>query len=253
MLNRIKEAFKEKAKVAYLTAGDGGELSPEYFISLAEGGVNLLEIGIPFSDPVADGTVIQLAMERAIKNGTNLAKVLEIIKKVRQETDVAIILFTYFNQIHHNLDTFLQDASNAGVDGILVVDLPYEESEELMTLAMRYNISVIFVATPSTSNDRIKLLSSKTNGFLYYACRNGTTGVRDGISTKIENQIKQVCKHSKLPVAVGFGISNSQTVDRILSIADGCVVGSYFVKAVGDNVDPSKLQEMASNIFSGSK
>ncbi|MFN8769960.1 MAG: tryptophan synthase subunit alpha [Neisseriaceae bacterium] len=256
MNDRIKRAFSSKAKIAYLTAGDGGERSIDYFVALAQGGANVLEIGVPFSDPVADGVVIQQAMERSLKNGTNLKKVLEITKGIRTKleqnqssADVAIIIFTYFNQIQHNLDGFLNEASIAGVDGVLVVDLPFEESDELLFLAKCYNISIIFVASPSTSLSRIKQLSSTTNGFLYYACRKGTTGIRDELPLDIEERIKEVCLNSALPVAVGFGVSNSEMVNKILSIADGCVIGSYFVNKIAENVSPEDLQQLTHNIF----
>lgn len=258
MSNRIRNAFNAKAKVAYLTAGDGGNQSVDYFLALAKGGANVLEIGVPFSDPVADGPVIQAAMERSLKNKTNLNKVLEITRNIRSmieqdsdKPDVAIIIFTYFNQIQGNLDQFLNEAKLAGVDGILVVDLPYEESEELLFLAKYHELSIIFVASPSTSISRVKLLSSKGSGFLYYACRKGTTGVRNELPLDIEQRIKEVSASSELPVAVGFGISTSDTVNKILSISDGCVVGSYFVNAVANNISPNELQQLAHNLFGG--
>ena len=249
MSQRINEAFRNKAKIAYLTAGDGGELSVDYFLSLAKGGVNILEIGVPFSDPVADGVVIQKAMERSLKIGTNVDTVLNIVRQVRTKTEVAIILFTYYNQIQLDLFKFMHDAKQAGVDGVLVVDLPYEESDELLFLGRRFAIAIIFVASPSTPLDRVALLSNKGSGFLYYACRKGTTGVRNELAFDIQQAIKQVKAYSSLPVAVGFGVSSNDMVKKIFDVSDGCVIGSYFVNAIANNISPNELEILSHKIF----
>ena len=245
-MSRIAKAFAEKAKIAYLTAGDG---SVDYFLALARAGANVLEIGIPFSDPVADGPAIQLAMERSLKNGTNTTKVLEIVKQVRCQTEAAIILFTYYNPIRNNLEQFLDDASKAGVDGILVVDLPFEEGEELRFLCKKVGLAQIAVTAPSTPLERIKLLSGQGSGFLYYACRKGTTGIREELPDDLVQRIREVRESSKLPVAVGFGVSNSTMVEKILNVADGCVIGSYFVNAVARQVSAQELQQLAKEVF----
>lgn len=248
-MSRLTKAFANSAKVAYLTAGDGGDKSIEYFLALAKAGANVLEIGIPFSDPVADGSSIQLAMERALTGGTNLESVLQIVAGVRAKTDAAIIIFTYYNPILGNLENFLIKIKQAGADGILVVDLPFEENENLRFLCNKLELAPIMVASPSTSLDRIKLLSENSSGFLYYACRKGTTGVRSGLSEDIMNQIKLVKEHSALPVAVGFGVSNSDMVHQLLSVADGCVIGSYFVNAIANGKTPHELEVMAKEVF----
>lgn len=247
-MSRITKAFAVKAKIAYLTAGDS-ELSAEYFLALSNAGVNVLEVGVPFSDPVADGSIIQLAMERALKNGTTVAKVLNIVEQIRPYTEAAIILFTYFNPIQENLEQFLVNAKQAGVDGVLVVDLPYEEGHELSFLCRKVGLAQILVSAPSTSLERIRLLSEHGNGFLYYACRKGTTGTRDELPEDLLVRMAEVRKHSKLPVAVGFGVSNNQMVQQVLSVSDGCVIGSYFVDAVAGNVTPSQLQQLAEEVF----
>jgi tryptophan synthase alpha chain len=249
-MSYITNAFKDKAKVAYLTAGHGKYNSADYFIALANAGANVLEIGIPFSDPVADGPVIQLAMESALKNGTDLEQVLAITKEVRKNTDAAIILFTYLNPIYNNVLEFLQKAKASGADGVLIVDLPYEEAAEICSIAKDIGIAIIFVAAPSTSPDRIRLLANNGSGFLYYACRKGTTGLRDSLSDEIIQQIKEVKANSSLPIAVGFGVSNNKMVNELLAVADGCVIGSYFVKAVNDGIAPKELEELAQKIFS---
>lgn len=248
-MSRIANAFANSAKVAYLTAGDGGIKSIDYFLALVKAGVNVLEIGVPFSDPVADGPSIQLAMERAIANGTNLESVLQIVTGIRAKTDAAIIVFTYYNPIMHDLEGFLTKLKQAGGDGILVVDLPFEENENLRFLCNKLELSPIMVASPSTPLDRIKLLSQNSSGFLYYACRKGTTGIRSELPEDIMKQIKLVKEYSALPVAVGFGVSNSTMVNQLLSIADGCVIGSYFVNAIASGKTPHELEVMAKEVF----
>jgi tryptophan synthase alpha chain len=246
---RLTKAFANKARVAYLTAGDGGAKSADYFLALANAGANVLEIGIPFSDPVADGPAIQLAMERALANGTNLQRVLEIIRQVRAKTDAAIIIFTYYNPIIHGLEGFLAKIKQAGADGILVVDLPFEENENLRFLCDKLELAPIMVASPSTPIERIKMLAENSNGFLYYACRKGTTGIRSELSEDIIQEVKLVKQNSPLPVAVGFGVSNSGMVKKLLSIADGCVIGSYFVNAIAEGRTPHELEVMTREVF----
>jgi tryptophan synthase alpha chain len=225
--------------------------SIEYFLALTRAGVNVLEIGLPFSDPVADGPVIQLAMEHALNAGINFAAVLEIITKTRAKTEAAIIIFTYFNPIQRNLEDVLTKLRQAGADGILVVDLPLEESDRLRYLCDKLGLSTIMVAAPSTSLSRVKLLSEHGDGFLYYACRKGTTGVRNELSEDIIYQIKQVKNIAKLPVAVGFGVSNSTMVNKLLDVADGCVIGSYFVNAITEGKTPDELEVIAKQLFAG--
>jgi tryptophan synthase alpha chain len=248
-MSRLSKSFASSAKVAYLTAGDGGDKSVDYFLALANAGANVLEIGIPFSDPVADGPTIALAMERALSNGTNLKSVLQIIAGVRAKTEAAIIIFTYYNPILHDLENFLIKIKQAGADGILVVDLPFEENENLRFLCNKLELAPIMVASPSTPLDRVKLLSENSSGFLYYACRKGTTGVRSGLPEDITTQIKLVKEYSVLPVAVGFGVSNSDMVRQLLTIANGCVIGSYFVNAIANGKTPHELEVMAKEVF----
>lgn len=245
-MSRIAKAFAVKAKIAYLTAGDG---PIEYFLALVRAGANILEIGVPFSDPVADGLSIQLAMDRSLKNGININKVLDIVREIRSKTDVAIILFTYFNPIKKNLEQFLNDAKDAGTDGILVVDLPFEESEELRFLCDNIGLAQIAVSAPSTSLERIGQITKTSSGFLYYACRKGTTGTQDELPEDIINRINEVKKYSKLPVAVGFGVSNNNMVKKILEVADGCVIGSYFVNHVAKNITPNELEQITKEVF----
>ncbi len=247
-MSRIARAFNEKAKIAYLTAGDGKN-SYEYFLALEEAGVNILEIGIPFSDPVADGPTIQLAMERSIQNGTNLNSIFDIIKQIRIKSEIAIVLFTYYNLIQKNLAEFLQKAKQSGADGILVVDLPIEEACEFRFLCKKYQLDAIMVASPSTSLERIESLTTYGSGFLYYACFKGTTGIRDELPNDLIEKVSAMKQYSKLPIAIGFGVSNNKMVKQILNIADGCVIGSYLVKLIESNYNLEEFKNLAKEVF----
>ena len=247
-MSRIANAFQRKAKIAYLTAGDGS--SVDYFLALVRAGVNILEIGIPFSDPIADGPVIQRAVERALKNGTNVERVFQIVQEIRRQSDAAIILFTYLNPIVLDSRGFLRRAKEAGVDGILVVDLSYEESHEFRQECKRAGVAFIPVAAPSTPLERIGQIAPGSDGFLYYACRKGTTGAKESLPEDLLNQIKALRLHTKLPLAVGFGIASSQAVNEVLQMADGCVVGSYFVSQVERGCRAEELEIFAKELFS---
>lgn len=250
-MSRINKAFQNKAKVAYLTAGDGGKnKSIEYFLALVDGGVNLLEVGIPYSDPVADGPVIQAAMERSLLAGTTVSSSLEIISGIRAKSDVAIIVFTYYNPIHHDLYSFLKSAKEAGADGILIVDLPYEEAQNYHHYCKSLNLSPITVIAPSTKPERMKhILAGLDSGFIYYACQKGTTGTRSGLPDDLSSQLSKIRQASNLPIAVGFGVANSDMVHDILELADGCVVGSFLVRKLEDDISPQDLSRVSKELF----
>lgn len=250
-MSRIKQAFQNKAKIAYLTAGDGGiTKSVEYFLALEAGGVNLLEVGIPYSDPVADGPVIQAAMERALLAGTTVNSSLEVIRQIRAKSEVAIIVFTYYNPINQDLYSFLHKAKQAGADGVLVVDLPYEEAASYHNYCRSLGLAPITVIAPSTKPERMKrILADLHDGFVYYACQKGTTGARSGLPEDLSSQLDNVRKASDLPIAVGFGISNATMVQEILKLADGCVVGSYLVRKLEDEISPKELTKVTQELF----
>jgi tryptophan synthase alpha chain len=228
-MSRISESFKKKKLfIGYLTAGDGDSL--QKFRTLLNGGVDLLEIGIPFSDPVADGPVIQRAMVRSLAAGTSAKTALELVVALRKESKAPIVLFTYFNPIQKDLSHFLKEAKAAGVDGILVVDLPPEEAEGYQAQCLQLGLDPIFVVAPKTPKERIARIASLGRGFIYYACRKGTTGARAGLPEDLEEKIAEIRKATRLPVAVGFGIADPQQAKKILEVADAFVVGSYFVE-----------------------
>lgn len=250
-MSRIKQAFADKAKVAYLTAGDGGVAkSVEYFLALVKGGVNLLEVGIPYSDPVADGPVIQAAMERALLAGITVNSSLEVISGIRKQSDVAIIVFTYYNPINQDLYSFLHKAKHAGADGVLVVDLPYEEAQNYHHYCKSLGLAPITVIAPSTKPERMKrILAGLQDGFVYYACQKGTTGARSGLPEDLPSQLAYIREASSLPIAVGFGVSNATMVKEILDLADGCVVGSYLVRKLEDEITPAELTKVTQELF----
>ncbi len=232
-MSRISQAFASKqAVIGYLTAGDAPK---ERFLELISMGVNILEVGIPFSDPVADGPVIQKAMQRSLEAGTNLETVLNLVKELRQKTDLAIVLFSYFNPIQRDLENFLRRAKKAGADGILVVDLPLEESSSYRKLCKDFELDPIFVIAPSTPPARIQAISKVAKGFIYYACRKGTTGARAELPEDLVEKVSMIRSYSSLPIAVGFGIASRAAVETTLKVADGVVIGSHFVE--GKNLD----------------
>ena len=250
-MSRFKHAFADQAKVAYLTAGDGGvNASVEYFLALVKGGANLLEVGIPYSDPVADGPVIQQAMERALNAGITVKDSLEIIRQIRAQSSVAIIVFTYYNPIQGDLAGFLTAAKTAGADGILIVDLPFEEAATYRHLCRSLELSPITVIAPSTRLERMRaLLAGVTGGFVYYACQKGTTGTREGLPLDLASQIAELRQATDLPIAVGFGVANAAMVQAILNLADGCVVGSYLVRQIAAQIIPAELTKLTAELY----
>lgn len=251
-MSRIEQLFaNNKAFIAYLTAGDGGiQRTLDAALALIEGGVNMLEIGMPFSDPVADGPIIQRAATRSLAAGTTLHDVLWLTKEIRKRSNIPLILFSYFNPILSVLQSdFLSDAKKAGIDGLLLVDCPLEESEVVRQKCVKNEIALISVITPSTTLDRMKKLDQYAQGFLYYACRKGTTGVRNALPDDLQQKIESIKSVMHLPVVVGFGISNQEMADCVLEHADGVVVGSLFVKALEDGGHPSILSALARGIW----
>ena len=186
----------------------------------------MLELGIPFSDPLADGIVNQLAAQRALHAGATVRGVLECVGQIRKQSDIPIVLYTYLNPIlQFGFDRFHQEAADAGVDGLLILDLPPEEE----TAPPSFGLAHIRLIAPTTSPERIAKISKNAEGFLYYVSREGVTGVRDSIASSLEGQIEQIRKHSKLPIAVGFGISTPEQAKVVARHADAVVVGSAIV------------------------
>ncbi len=250
-IERIKAFFAQnKAFVGYLTAGDGGiKRTLDASLALIEGGVNLLEIGMPFSDPIADGPVIQRAATRALESGTTLRDVLWLTEQIRKVSDIPLVLFSYLNPVLSTFNTsFFCDAKQAGIDGVLIVDCPIEESSDIHQRCQEQGIAPIYVITPSTPLSRIRQIDQHGAGFLYYACRKGTTGVRSSLPHDFAETMQRIQSNVHLPVVTGFGISTHEAASEVLRYANGVVVGSLFVKALEDGMSPDELTQLARNI-----
>lgn len=238
----------EKALVFYLTAGDPGLKETEELIRcLDRSGVDILEIGVPFSDPTADGPVIQAASQRALKKNTTLPGILNLIKRVRRHTEIPIVLFGYYNPIFiMGCDKFAETAKAAGVDGVLVVDLPFEESKELRQYTDASGIDFIALIAPTTNNDRIRKIAAQAGGFLYYISVTGVTGTAKPQPEDVRKEVSRIKKITSLPIVVGFGITTPEEAAAIASLADGVVVGSAFVKLIEANSGKESLLRIAS-------
>jgi len=229
----------QKAFIAYVAAGDPSfELSLEVMHTLADIGADVIELGLPFSDPLADGIVNQMAADRALKAGMTTARTLDLIKAFREKNNnTPIVLFTYLNPIFtYGFSRFQKDAAAAGADGILLLDLPPDEAELSAELAENKSLSHIRLIAPSTPPDRIKMLAEKAEGFIYALSRSGVTGGHSAPAATIPAQVAAIKQHSKVPVCVGFGISNPEQAALVAKSADGVIVGSAIVKRIEENL-----------------
>ena len=234
VFDRVAEE-RRAAFIPFLMAGDPDlGTTPRLVEALAAGGADLIELGIPFSDPIADGPVNQRAATRALAAGTTLAGVLDVVATVRETVAVPIVLFTYFNPLRaRGLELFAEQAAASGVDGVLCVDLPPEEAEESYLPALRKNeLDPVFLLAPTSTSERMKLVGEVSGGFVYYVSRTGVTGERELLTKTLPKEVKRVRRKVDLPVAVGFGISTPEQVAAVGDIADGVVVGSALVRLV---------------------
>jgi len=248
-MSRIQKVFETPGKTAFIgfaVAGDPDE-STSFRIAkaLIDGGTDLLELGVPFSDPVADGPTIQLADERALAAGTTPDTVFRLVKEIRAYSGVPIVFLTYYNIVYRRgIERFYREASEAGVDGILIADMPVEESGEVTAVAARYGIDPIFLITQTTSDDRIRKIAAHARGYLYLVSVLGVTGVREQVSSGAIDLLNRVRRHTKLPLALGFGIS---TPDHVVTCAaagaDGVIVGSAIVDIIGSNLGNPGVME----------
>lgn len=237
---RIEETFKrlskrgEKALVAFVTAGDPDmKTSEEIVVELARSGADIIELGIPFSDPMADGPTIQASSERAISAGATLKSVLGLVRSVRSRIDAPIVLFGYYNPIFsYGPRRFAREAAKAGADGVLVVDLPPEEAAELAGELKDNGLDHICLLTPTSDSKRMKLVSGSGTGFLYYVSLTGVTGARARLEADPSRNIRRIKRFSRLPVCVGFGISRPEHVSAAARLADGVVVGSAIINVI---------------------
>ena len=247
--NQLKQEGK-KAFIAFITAGDPDyKTSKELVLELEKQGVDIVELGVPFSDPLADGPTIQKASERALRAGTSLETVLKLVGELRRSSDLPLCLMTYYNPVfHYGLKRFCKDACGAGVDGLIVPDLSPEEAkkEGLLTLTQEHNLFVVFLLSPTSTMSRIKLVCKTSKGFIYYVSLTGTTGVREKLPKQIGGDVRRIKKISSLPIAVGFGVSNPSSARQVAKIADGVIVGSAIVRIVEQNLSCQRRDEPGS-------
>lgn len=236
-MNKISDAFNNgKAFIGFVTAGDPDlNTSKEILLSMSKGGCDLIEVGIPFSDPIAEGPVIQDANIRALKNNVTTDDVFALTKSVSQEVDTPMVFMTYLNVLFkYGYDKFLQKAKDSGICGVIIPDLPYEEKDELQSVAKKYGIEVVSLVAP-TSEDRIKMIAANAEGFIYAVSSMGVTGVRSEIKTDLESITKAIKEVTDVPVAIGFGINTPEQAKKYSHIADGVIVGSAIVKLVAEH------------------
>jgi len=239
-LGRIEDAFNDlerqgkKGFVPFVTAGDPDlDTTSQILIELAQAGATVIELGVPFSDPMADGPVIQRASERALKHGLSVGDVLGVVARVRRTIETPIILFSYFNPLlQFGIRRLAEEAKVAGVDGVLVTDLSPEEAEDFETELRANDLDMIFLIAPTSTDARLKLVAQHARGFIYAVSRAGITGVQTSVSAEAERLVNRMRKFSSLPIAVGFGISNAEQVQDVQRYADAVVIGSAIVSEI---------------------
>ncbi|HEU5079638.1 MAG TPA: tryptophan synthase subunit alpha [Opitutaceae bacterium] len=265
-MDRIAQTFaRARAEnracfVAYICAGD-----PDFDTSLAacraliENGVDILELGVPFSDPLADGLTNQLAAQRSLEGGMTASRVFELVKRVREFSEVPIVFYTYYNLVFSNgVEAYVKEAREAGVDGMLTLDLPPEEATDVVAACNKHGVKVVMIVAPTTPDSRLPKIAKSASGFIYYVSREGVTGVRDQVAANIPEAIARIKKSTTLPVVVGFGISSRAHVHEVAIQADGVVVGSALVNCIRDNLQnrsaiPQALAAKTKDLVAGTK
>jgi tryptophan synthase alpha chain len=250
-MSRISEAFaraRQERRIAfipYLTAGDPSiEATVDLARVLRGCGADLIELGVPFSDPLADGEVIQRAAARSLARGTTLESVLDAAARIRQASDVPLLLFSYLNPLlRMGWSRFAQTAAAAGIDGVLATDLPVEEADDYVTALGERNLDPVFMAAPTTAEDRLDAIGRASRGFLYYVTRAGVTGERSTLPPETAGRVRRLRQSTSLPIALGFGVSDREQVRQAAEFADGVVVGSALVRVVEQCAEPADLAE----------
>jgi tryptophan synthase alpha chain len=235
---------RRKGLIAYLTAGDPSpERTPALVEALVRGGADLIELGVPFSDPIADGPVIQAAGERALKAGTTLRRVLEVAAEIRRTSDVPLLLFTYLNPVvRYGLEALAADAAAAGIDGCLLTDASVEEAGDYAAAMHRHGLDTVFLAAPTSTERRLRLVAEYSTGFVYLVSRAGVTGERESLSTAAAPLVAAMRAITRLPLAVGFGISRPEHVGELGKLVEAVAVGSAFVRIIERNADNASLE-----------
>lgn len=238
-MSRLREVFEnKKAFIAFLTAGDPTiDKTVDYILEMDKAGADLIEIGIPFSDPTAEGVVIQEASLRALQGGMTTKAAFDIVKRVREKSDIPLAFMTYLNPVfHYGYEAFFEKCMEVGISGIIIPDLPYEEKEEAAVVARKYGVDVISLIAP-TSKERIQMIAKEAEGFIYVVSSMGVTGVRSNIDTDLDDIVAHIRQVSDVPCAIGFGISTPNQAYAMANIADGAIVGSAIVKLIATHKD----------------
>lgn len=250
-MTRIEKKFGQlkaegrKAFIPYLTAGDPTlEITLELILALEKAGADVIELGVPFSDPIADGPVIQRATERALHNGVTLHKVLQLGENIRKKSEIPLVLFSYFNPLlNYGLEKLASDAIKAGIDGVLASDLTVEESEVFVRTMRGAGLNTVFLVAPTSSRERMKKIAETSSGFLYAVSRTGVTGEQQELASDLKDFLQMLRPHTKSPIAVGFGISRPEHVRAVWQEADAAIVGSSIVKEVEQHIGKPDLVE----------
>ena len=244
-----RAAEKRKSFVAYITAGDPHlDETVDLVLALGRSGVDVVELGVPFSDPLADGPTNQRAAERALASGTDLQGILKVVAKIRQkDAELPIVLFSYVNPMFHmGFETFAQAAAAAGVDGVLTVDLPPEEASSYRSILHTAGLDTIFLASPTSDRKRLQLVQQQSSGFVYYVSRTGVTGVQQELSQSLESEMAVVRSEVKLPIMVGFGIATPEQAVTVSRMGDGIIIGSAIVRLIEEAPTPAaRLQSVS--------
>lgn len=260
-MNRIDRAFKNlkrekrKAFIPYITAGDPDIRTTEKIIeALDSAGADIIELGIPFSDPLADGPTIQRAVQRSLDGGFRVESILKLSAKIRKKTDIPLVFMTYYNIVfNYGVEKFIKDSASSGIDGIIIPDLPVEESGDLLEKAEKYDFCVIMLTAPTTSGERFKKIASKSRGFIYYVSLTGVTGARKSLKSSLRAEVISRKGLTRKPICVGFGVADAAQARSVAGYADGVIVGSAIIKVIEENIKnkkniPAKVRNFAAGI-----
>jgi tryptophan synthase alpha chain len=257
-MNRIDKKFealkgeRHKALITFITAGDPDiETTYDIVLALEEAGADIIELGIPYSDPLADGPTIQASSQRALNKGVKIPDIMKIVEKIRLKSDIPLVYLVYYNSIFkYGIQKFLKESKDVGIDGLIIPDLPIEERKDILEEADKYDIYLIPLVAP-TSKERIKLITENGKGFVYCVSITGVTGAREDIETDIEEYMKTVSQYTNMPKAIGFGISTPEMAKKLKDFSDGIIVGSALVERIAKGYNKSEmLQEVKSFVSS---
>lgn len=248
-MNRIDQKFQElkrnkkKAFIAFITAGDPDiSTTQKLVIAFEKSGVDIVELGVPFSDPMADGPTIQASSARALAKGINLHSILNLVRSIRKTSNIPIALMMYYNSVfHYGEAKFMQDAKKSGVDGLIIPDLPPQEAKNLIKLGKKHDMSIVFFLAPTTRKDRVARIAQASTGFIYYVSLTGVTGARQNVPSEVIANLRSLRAKIKKPICVGFGVSRPEHVRKLSSVADGVIVGSAIINQIVKNQGKKNL------------